>query len=472
MNNTKRLVYTLLGPIIYAAITLALKGAIGVKPAEGIAVAVWMIFWWISRPVDITVTALLPAVVNAFFNIVPMENIVSQYSSGSIILVFGSILITMPWAASGLDRRIALKILSLIGPSMKSQIIVWLLASIVLSTVLPNVVVVAIFTPIAVSMLKAAGYEDIKTAEAAVPILCCIGWGAGIGGCGTPFGGAMNVTAISILEEFTGKEFMYIYWIKYIIPYLIICSAIVLAVMLLMPQKVKKLDGAKEYFDKCYAELGPMKRDEKISLTLFLIALVAAFLRPLYASVLPTLVPAYVFLTLGFLNFFITAADKGVLLTWQTAQREMMWGMMILFAGGLALGQVLSGSGANAAIAGAVSSLNISGGFGLVVLIGVFACAISEFSSSTVSAALTVPIVLSTTTALGLDPMPYWFISIMCYNSEFLLPVSVRAIPVGYGLSPNKLMKNGIPVFLTRMVVSILVGFLFLTFWPGFGTVA
>lgn len=63
---------------------------------------------------------------------------------------------------------------------MKSQIIVWLLASIVLSTVLPNVVVVAIFTPIAVSMLKAAGYEDIKTAEAAVPILCCIGWGARI----------------------------------------------------------------------------------------------------------------------------------------------------------------------------------------------------------------------------------------------------------------------------------------------------
>jgi sodium-dependent dicarboxylate transporter 2/3/5 len=469
MNTKKRLIYTIIGPALYALIVLSLKGSIGTLPAEGLGVAAWMIFWWVTRPVDITVTALLPGVVNALFSIIPMDKVISQYSSASIILIFGSLLLTVPWAQSGLDRRIALKVLSLIGPSMKSQIAVWLVTSIVFSTVLPNVVVVAIFTPIAVAMLKAAGYEDIKTCEPAVPILCSIAWGAGIGGVGTPFGGAMNVTAIALLEEFTGKEFMYVYWLKYITPYLIICTVIILIVMLAMPLKVKKLEGAKEYFKSSYAKLGAMSRDEMFNLVLFLIALVASFLRPLYENALPTLVPAYVFLGLGFLNFFISSRKNGVQLTWNSAQKGVMWGMMILFAGGLALGQILSGSGANKVIADAVGRFNLTGGFGTVLLIGIFACAISEFSNSTVSAALTVPIVLSITTNLGLNPLPYWFASIMCYNSEILLPVSVRAISVGYGLDPNKLMKNGIVIFIVRMFVAVIVGYACIKFWPGFG---
>ncbi len=106
-----------------------------------------MIFWWISRPVDITVTALIPAIANAFLNIVPMSEVISQYSCESIILIVGSGLITLPWAAIGLDRRIALKVLSLVGPSMRSQITVWLLTSTLLTTCLPNVAVCAMFTP-------------------------------------------------------------------------------------------------------------------------------------------------------------------------------------------------------------------------------------------------------------------------------------------------------------------------------------
>ena len=79
---------------------------------------------------------------------------------------------------------------------MKSQITVWLLASMIFSSCLPNVAVCALFTPIAVAMIHAAGYEDIKKAAPAVPILLCIGWGAGLGGVGSPLGGAMNVAAI------------------------------------------------------------------------------------------------------------------------------------------------------------------------------------------------------------------------------------------------------------------------------------
>ncbi len=472
MSTSKRLVYLILGPVLYFAITYLCSGTgvVELTAAKGIGVAVWMIFWWITRPVDITVTALLPVVVNALFSIVPMENVISQYSSSSIILIFGSCLLTAPWSAIGLDRRISLKALSVIGPSMKSQITVWLLAAVILSNMMPNVVVVAIFTPIAVSMLVAAGYDDIKKCEPAVPILCAIAWGSQVGGAGTPLGGAMNITAISFIEEYTGKEFMYIDWLTRMLPYTVIATVVVLAMMIFRPMKVTSLTGTKEYFEQCYAELGPMKKDEKISLVLFITAMLGSFIRPLYADFLPGLVPAYLFLFLGFLNFVIVAADKKeMLLTWDEAQTEMMWGMLLLFAGGLALGQILTGSGANDAIASVISKMNLTGGFGTILIFAIFACVISEMTNSTVSAAVTLPIVIGVTQKLGLNPIPYIFTAAMGMNYESLLPVSVRAISVGYGLEPDKLLKRGFPITIVRMLIAVVVGYVTMLVWPGFG---
>ncbi len=474
MSNKKRFINLVLGPVFYFAIALAFSNLqlMSDSAAKGIGVAVWMIFWWVTRPVDITVTALLPGVVNALFGIVPMENVITQYASSSIVLIFGSCLLTAPWSKIGLDRRISLKALSLIGPSMKSQIAVWLLAAAILSNMMPNVVVVAIFTPIAVSMLSAAGYKDISKCEPAVPILCAIAWGSQLGGAGTPLGGAMNITAISFIEDFTGKEFMYVDWLIRMLPYTIIVTVIVLCVMIFRPMKVNSLNGTKEYFEQCYAELGPMKRDEKISLVLFVTAMLGSFLRPLYADLLPGLVPAYLFLFLGFLNFVIVGKDKEMLLSWDHAQREMMWGMLLLFAGGLALGQILTGSGANDAIAGFISKMHLTGGLGTILIFAIFASIISEMTNSTVSAAVTLPIVIGVTQKLGLNPLPYIFSAAMAMNYESLLPVSVRAISVGYGLDPDKLMKNGLPITLLRMLIAVAVGYITMKVWPGFGVLS
>ena len=475
MSVKKRIINLIIGFVLYLGIAYGLgsTGVIDATAAKGIGVAVWMIYWWVTRPVDITVTALLPAAVNAIFNIVPMDDIISQYSSSSIILIFGSCLLTAPWSSIGLDKRISLKALSLIGPSMKSQIAVWLLAAIVLSNMMPNVVVVAIFTPIAVAMLKAAGYEDIKKCEPALPILTAIAWGAQLGGAGTPLGGAMNITAIDFIEKYTGEEFMYVDWIIRMLPYTIVAAIVVLLMMMFKKRKVNRLEGTKEYFKESYAALGPMKREEKISLVLFIVAMLGSFLRPLYADLIPGLVPAYLFLVTGLINFIIVAADrKSMLLEWEPAQKEVMWGMLLLFAGGLALGQILTGSGANDVIAEVIAKMNLSGGIGTIAIFAVFACLISEMTNSTVSAAVTIPIVIGVTTKIGLNPIPYIFTTAMAMNFESLLPVSVRAITVSHGIEPNAMLKSGLPIMLVRMVVAILAGWLMMTIWPGFGTLS
>lgn len=468
MKSSRRILFVLLGPVVFFLAISLLTGIVSPKGAQAIGISLWMVFWWVTRPVDITVTAFVPVAANAVLNVVPMNGLISQYSSASIILVFSATLLTLPWAKIGLDKRIALKCLSVIGPSMKSQIAVWLICAILFSTVLPNVVVCAIFTPIAIAMLKAAGYEG--TSAAAAPILCAIGWGAGIGGVGTPVGGAMNVVAIALLEQHTGHEFLFIDWITHITPYLIVVTIVCLIVQLMLPCEVKSLEGTKEYFKDAYEKLGPMKRSEKVSLFLFCVALIGSFLRPVYAKAAPGLIPAYLFAILGFLGFFLSDDDGSPLVDWAYVQKNMLWGMMILFAGGLAMGNLLGNSGANKDIANIVASVEMTPGLPMIVAITVFAVLISEATNSTVSSAVMIPIVISFTTKVGLPLMPYWFIAVMAYNSEFLLPVSVRAITCGNGLDPNVQMKRGLPVLIARTLTVIVVGYIALQI-PAFSQV-
>ena len=468
MNKIKRLKYLLIGPFIFILSFFFLSEIFTSSGAQAVGIAFWMIFWWITRPVHITVTAILPVIANAFLDMTSMGPIIAQYSSPSIILVFGACLITLPWASIGLDNRIALKALSVIGPSMKSQVSVWLLVSIFLSNLMPNVAVCAMFCPIAVSMLKEAGYDDISTCEPAVPILLAIGWGVSLGGIGSPLAGAMNLAAISALEGFTGQEFMYIDWVVHLAPFLIIATIVLLVCMLFMPMKVKRLEGTKDYFQRSYKELGPIKREEKLCLALAFLAAIGAFTRPFYADILPGLAPAYIFLTIGFICFFITTDNNEYLLTWETTEKGAMWGMMILFAGGLALGKLLNESGASASLGDIVSSLPLYNDFFTVAALVVFVRIITEVTNGTTAAAICCPLVLELTSELGLNPVPYWFITAMAYNAEFLLPISVRAIPVSYGLDAEKMFKKGIHVTLIHMLSVVICGYLFMKIWPTF----
>ena len=457
-----------LGPIIFAVCALGLSQTLTSSGAQALGLLAWMAFWWVTRPVNMAVTALLPLVIVAIFEIAPIELISSQYASDCVILLLGSGLLTMPWKKVGLDRRVALKALSLIGTSMRSHIIVWYLASVILSSILPNVIVCALFCLLAAAMLGAIGYTDLHKCEATTPILLSIGWGVGIGGVATPLGGAQNIISVTIFESITGKEFMYIDWVIRIFPYFIIGTIVLLICILLMPRKINSLEGTKEYFKACYAELGPMKRDEKICAILFILSVVAAFIRPLYDGLFPALTPAYTYLLLGMLCFFIIGADKQTLLSWKTAQEHTMWDLLLLVGGGLALGTTITESGLTDLILDSMLKMSFDGGLTTVIFFAGVSRILAELAESTTSAAVMTPLVFSFAENAGVSPVPYFFIIIMAYSEALILPLGVRAIPAGYGLDINKMMKYGIPFSVITTVVVIIVAYIMMNIWPTF----
>ena len=139
MSSKKRIIYILAGPASFLLCRLLLVSSFGVNGAYAVGTAVWTVQWWITRPVHISVTAMLPVVVNVFFNIIPTETLTSQFSSETAIRLLGANLICIPWVKTGLDRRLSLKALCLIGPSVRQQMIVWMFAGALMSLFVPNV---------------------------------------------------------------------------------------------------------------------------------------------------------------------------------------------------------------------------------------------------------------------------------------------------------------------------------------------
>jgi len=456
------------GPIAFGAAILLLQPAFGIKSATAIGLTIWMALWWIFRPVSISVTALLPIIVNAVFNLIPNEQVISRYFSEIVVLLLGADLICMTWSRSGLDKRLAVKTLCFIGTSMRGQIFVWLGAATVLSIFLPNVVVAAILCPIAVAMLKFVGEKDIAKSSLAVPILLAIGWGSGIGGLGSPIGSSANLVAISYIEAMTGQEFMYFEWMLRFLPMLVLLFLLNLGFLFWLSVTGRGLPGTREYFQQLYRQFGPMRRAEKIGLFLFVLAALLAFLRPLFAAFLPGLKPAYCFLLLGMVTFILRDEVGKPLLEWEYAERHAMWGMYLLFASGIALGQIIIQTQAAVNIASLLTLLPLHGHMETMFIFVAFAVFMTEVSSNTAAMSIAIPIVAGICQTLGLNPFPYILATIVAASCAYVLPVSTRAIPVAFGLKADVQIHQGLKLTCLNTLLTTVVCYVGMLLFPGF----
>lgn len=465
----KQIVEIFLGPPLFVLVLLLLPGGLFDFAARAaIATVSWMGFWWITLPVNPAVTAMIPIVVNALFDVVPMADVIGNYFSEVTALLLGADLLAICWCETGFDKRLSLKALCIIGPSTTQQIIVWFTLPALLSTILPNAVVCAVLTPIAFAMLQ---YVCKEEGSIQAIILMAIAWGAGVGGVGTPLGGAMNLISVGYFEQICGKEFAYIDWIVRMLPFMLALVALGVGYLLLIRPKNVRLEGSREYFRQLYRELPAMSRDEAVGVGLFAAATLLAFLRPLFEKQLPGLKPAYIFLLFGMLAFVLLKKNGAPFLTWERAEKSIGWNILFLFAGGMAAGGMISDSGAAQALAEQLARFDLDGGLGTVLLFVAFTIALAEISSNTAAAAISLPVIVGVTQRIGLDPIPYIFITSAAFNCAYVLPTSIRAIPVAYGLKPSFMSKNGLVLTMLSILVISLLGYALLRLLPAFGAI-
>jgi sodium-dependent dicarboxylate transporter 2/3/5 len=470
VKRDRRTLHVLGGPLVFLLLLLLPASSIPYAVRGSLGLLLWMSWWWIAQPVNLAVTGFLPLAVLAIFNLLPVARILPSYSEELIFLLLGANVLSTVWTRWGLDRRIALVSLIAVGTGTRRQIMVWFAIATVLSAVLPNTVVAAAMIPIVLAMLRFIGMRDIATSAFGSALLIAIAWGTSVGGFWTPLGGAPNLLAIKLLQQTLTHEFLFTTWVTRVLPFTIVIGVVSFAFMKFAFQpELEQVEGTREYFSGELRSLGQLTAPEKWGLLLFVAAALLAFTRQFYSSLVPGLSPAFAFLASALLCFVIRHRGEP-LLKWDYAQDHMVWGLFYLFAGGAALGQILTDTGSAKFIADMLTPFAGGGGFRTVLVFSLMTMIITQITNNTAAIAIAVPITISTCQSLGLNPVPFVYIVAVAGNCGLMLPSSAGgpAVAAGYGVNLKTMFSHGLWLTVLLWFVIALIGYVLTRYWPGF----
>jgi sodium-dependent dicarboxylate transporter 2/3/5 len=460
-------------PAVFLLLALIPFGTVPYAVRASLGLLVWMSWWWITSPVNLAVTGFLPVVVVALFDVMPVAGILPLYAEQLVFLLLGANVLASLWRRWGLDRRIALVSLMTIGSDTRRHVMAWFLVAAVLSAVLPNAVVAATMMPIVLALLRFIGVEKVGASAFGSALLVAVAWGTSVGGAATPLGGAHNLLAVQLLERnLLHREFLFATWATRLLPLTLLSAALSLLFMrFVFKPEIDRIEGSRDYFAQELAALGPVTRPEWWGVGLFGVATLLAFTRQLYAASLPGLTPAVVFLALAVVSFMVRHKGEP-LIEWDYAEKHMVWGLIYLFAGGSALGQVLSDTGTAKFLADQLTPLAGGGGLVAIAVFSLLTMVITQATSNTATVAIMVPITITTFQGLGLNPIPYVYIVSVAANCGLALPSSSAgpAIAAGYGVDLKAMFARGLWLTLLLWMLLAAAGSVLARMWPGFGT--
>ena len=151
---TFRLLSILSGPLVCLILNLLNVSIISEEADKVISVAAWMVIWWITEPVSISVTALLPIALFPLLGIMPIKETTAFYGSSIIFLFLGGFLLALAMEKVNLHKRIALQIMLLTGTGERGVLLGFILATALLSMWISNTATTLVILPIALSIIS------------------------------------------------------------------------------------------------------------------------------------------------------------------------------------------------------------------------------------------------------------------------------------------------------------------------------
>ncbi|MFP4020072.1 MAG: SLC13 family permease [Halanaerobium sp.] len=472
--DTDSIKYIILGPVVFILLFLLPIPGLDWQARGGLGILVWMAFWWTSGHIAVAITALVPIFVTTFIPIAPVEEIVQVFSHRIVFLIAGSCAMGAAWQRWGIARRLSLKILSFFGNSARKQIWAWFLISALLSSIIADTVTAAVFVPVAVTLLNYLGYDSNSKRwnnKAATNILLAIAWGASIGSLPTPLGGGQNLLIYEFLNETVGRKVYFYEWTLRMLPFtLVFIPFIGFYLSHILQSEDIKLPGSKEIYKQELKKMGKMKKGEIYSALVFILAVVSAFLEPVYSRHLPFLDPAFIFFSLAFMLFFIPTEEKENVLSIKSMANFPIT-VMIVWPSALALAKVLEFSG----LGGLVGSnlINFADGHGIItfLIFGSVTVLLTNISTNTASAALLMPIIIQLFISQNLNPVPIILLLTVSVNLSFAIASGngCLAVSAGYGVNLKTMFKHGLIIAVSGLILSTVLAYALDQFLPWWG---
>jgi sodium-dependent dicarboxylate transporter 2/3/5 len=472
-----------LAPVAFIALWFLPISGLSENGHHLLAVLGAVVTLWITEAVPLPVTALLGPTLCVLIGIGPAKEVFRSFADPIVFLFLGSFLIAEAMLHHGLNRRIAFQVLGwrAVAGNPRRLLMAFGALTGLISMWVSNTATTAMMFPIAVAILtemarrhgERSGVEvNFTQMKFGTGLMLVTAFAASIGGLGTPVGTPPNLIGLGLIEQRLQVEIPFFQWM---------CFGVPLALGLILflgfylnracPAEEGLLDNSAEWLRSEKAKLGPLRRGERNVLLAFLLTvllwlgpgIVAIFFgteHPASRWMNRHLPEAMVALVGGLLLFLLPVDFKRreFTLSWNEA-KGIDWGTILLFGGGLALGDLMFSTGlAEWLGSGLAHQLQAHSTLGLVALFTAAAIFLSETTSNTASATMVVPVAIAVAQAAGVDPLAPALAASLGASMGFMLPVSTppNAIVYGSGCVPLlKMVKFGVVLDLVAFAVIV-----------------
>ncbi len=463
------------GPV--GAVLLAAIGhwAIGVgqttltSPAlHTLALAWWMACWWLTEAVPMAVTAILPIVLIPVLDISPIKAATAPYAHPLVMLFLGGFVIGIAMQKHQLHRRIALHIVNRAGHSDVLLVGGVMLAAAALSMWIMNTATCMMLLPIGIALIdyqRQRGIAEAQLRNFSLCLLLGIAYGSTLGGVATLIGTAPNGFIAAFMLDTYGLEISFLQWLQVALPVSVVMLVVtwLLLTLVVYPPRVSGGMGENDYIRDELNHLGGMSRAEKLVGIVFASAALLWVTRATLNSWLPALnlSDAGIAMACAVALFLLPMDWRNgrFVLHWDDL-KELPWGVLILFGGGLSLAAAVSDSGLSLWFGEQLQGL---GSWSLplltVAIVGVVIL-LTELTSNMATTAILLPLIAALAVANGYDPMLLAAPATVAASCAFMLPVATppNAIVFGSGqITIPQMSRAGIWVNLVALVVVTLV---------------
>ncbi|MDH7944652.1 SLC13 family permease [Pseudohongiella sp. SYSU M77423] len=466
--SRSQIVGLLLGPLLFILVMLVFEPqGLSYEAKAVLGVTLWIATWWITEAIPIPATSLLPILLLPITGAVDNATVTSAYGDDIIFLFLGGFFIATAMEKWNLHKRMALAIIAYVGTSTQRILLGFMLATAFLSMWVSNTASVMMMVPMALAITAQVahtlrgkpGEEDIPVFEKS--LIFGVGYAGTIGGLGTLIGTPPNIILAAQARELFGVEISFAGWMLIGVPMVVALLVITWLYLgrVAFRMHIKSLPGGRQLIQQERDALGIISFEEKAVAAVFAFAAFMWISRGfIWADLVPEIRDGMIAVMAAVLLFVIPSRSEAGsrVLMWKDS-KEIPWGILLLFGGGLAIAAGFRSTGLSDWMG---SQLTILDGVHLMVMIATAALLIlflTEITSNTATATMILPVVASLALALNVHPFALMIPCAMAANCAFMLPVGTPPNAIIFATEKLRIVEMMQVGFLLNLIATVLI---------------
>lgn len=433
------------------------------KEGKG-AIALFMLagVWWVFEVVPIGVTSIAIGVFQAIFAIRTAKDAFRDFMDPAVMFIFGSVVVGLAFTKTGLTKRLAYKMLEVVGERTSMILLGSMVVTAALAHFMAHTAAAATVFPILLAVHSLYGEGD-KPTKFGKGLFIGMAYAAGAGSIVTILGSARAPAGAGMFKEFSGVDISFFELTKYMFPIGWVMVFVAWLVMMLFTRPEKKvIPGLRNKVKQLSKELGPMTRNEKFVI-LCVLGVVVTMILQSFVPELKKLDRSAIMLCSTLLFFLF-----GVLKVKEL--EDIPWNIILLFSGAMSIGFCLWKTGAAQWMAVEWLVMFQHAHWLIFVLsVATFVLILTNFIMNVAAIAISLPVSLVIAQYLGVAPEAVFYASLVTAGMPFVLLIGAAPNAIAYDskqFTTGQFFGYGI---VPSIILIAFLGLALLTFWPLLG---